>query len=39
MNNAWVQRQAGCLEQGVTLPIAQCAEAAVCWALRLGKPH
>lgn len=37
MNNARTQRQAGCLELGTTLPMAQRSEAAECWAPGLGK--
>lgn len=37
MNNARMQRQAGCLELGTMLLMAQRSEAAGCWAPGLGK--
>lgn len=37
MNNVRVQCQAGPLELGTMLPLAQCIEATGCWALGPGK--
>lgn len=39
MNNAHIQCQTGRLELGIKLRIAQCTEAAGCWALGLEKTH